>query len=70
MDLNYWSLRTSSKRGGEGVKGEVGGRSLFQPDTSFSLLEYKIIWCKIQVIIIRDLKQGVREGTMDRIFNF
>ena len=39
-----------SGEGGDGVK-EVDGGSLFYPATSFTLLEYMIIMCNIQVII-------------------
>ena len=44
----YWSVRSTSRRGGNRVIG-VGDKSLFQTATSFTLLEN--IWCKIQVKI-------------------
>ena len=46
MDTTYWSVCSSSMRE---VVGEEG--SLFWPASSFTLFGYKIIWCKIQVII-------------------
>ena len=47
MDITYWSVRSSSRRGGDGVKGVDGGGTLFYSAKSFTLL----LWCKIQVII-------------------
>ena len=46
MDIFNWSVRSYSW-------GQCGGWrwSLFYPVTSFTLLEYMTIWCKIQVII-------------------
>ena len=40
MDTIYWSIRSSSMRGGVKTKGDGWGKSLFQPATSFTLLEY------------------------------
>ena len=42
----YWSVLSSSTKGEGGVKKRIG-----QSATSFTLLGYMIIWCKIQVII-------------------
>ena len=46
-DIILWSVRSTSKKEWDGISEE----SLFQPATSFVLLEYMIIFCKIQVII-------------------
>ena len=43
MDITYWSVRSSRKRGERGL--------LFYPAISFTLLWDMIIWCKVQVII-------------------
>ena len=55
MDLFYWSFRSSSKRGGYGVKGVwmAWGISFFQPSTIITLSEYIKIWCNIQVMKYR-----------------
>ena len=47
----YWSVYPFSTRGE--IMGKTGGcgGSLFQSAKSFTLLEYMIIMCKIQVII-------------------
>ena len=49
MELIYWPVRLSSRRGEYEVKGGV--ESFFYPAASFILLENRKIWCKIQVII-------------------
>ena len=51
LDLICWSIRSSSKRGGD--------LSLFYPVGMISLLEYKKIWCNIQVIIYIDYLYNV-----------
>ena len=38
MDLIYWSVRSSSRRGEDGVKGWRGA-SLFEPAACFTLLD-------------------------------
>ena len=52
LDITYWSVRSSSKRGGDVEKTQEGrcGGSLFWPAPSFTLLEYINIFCKIQVV--------------------
>ena len=47
MELIYWSVHSSRRIGGNGVKWE----SLFQPATCFTLIEKMKIWCKIQETI-------------------
>ena len=49
LGCKHWSVRSSGRRGR--CKGGELGRTLFYPAISFSLLEYMIIWRKIQVII-------------------
>ena len=48
MDITYWSVCLSIRRGGDGVKGV---ELMFKSVTSFTLIENIKIWCKIQVII-------------------
>ena len=50
MVIIYWSDRSFSKREGDGVNW-VDGEKLFLPANSFTLLEYMIVCCKVQVII-------------------
>ena len=47
MCIAYWIVLLSSRRGGDWVRGIDGEVLLLQPATSFTLLEYRIIWCKI-----------------------
>ena len=54
MELIYWSVRSSSRRTGDGIKRIDGGVLLFSQATSITLLKYmKKVWCNIQVIIYR-----------------
>ena len=52
IDILYWSVRSSSRRGGGWGKGGVRawGYCYLSP-LQVSLFKYMIIWCKIQVII-------------------
>ena len=51
MDITQWSVCSSSRREGDGVKRDDAGMTLFQPATSVTLLKYVVFWCKIQVIM-------------------
>ena len=51
MELVYWSVRSSNRRGGDVVKRVDDDNRFFEPATSFALLENMKIWCYIQVII-------------------
>ena len=48
--LVFWSVRTFSRRGGDGVKGMEGGIN-YLARCKFYLLENMKNWCKIQVLI-------------------
>ena len=51
MDIIYWSVRLSRRRGGDGVKGVAEGAALFLPAVaSFFLSEYIIMWCILATI--------------------
>ena len=52
MDLNYWSVLSSSRRSGDEVKGVDGGYHYFS-QLQISLIRLHEIWCNIQLIIYR-----------------
>ena len=47
MEIIHWSVRSSSRKGGDEVKGENGAYFTGAP----TLLENTKIWCNIKVII-------------------
>ena len=49
--LLTWSIRSSSRRGGDGIKGVERRDSLSLPAANFTLLQNMLIWCKMKVII-------------------
>ena len=52
MNITYWSVRSSGRRGDDGCKeGSRRDRYFNQLKCQFILLEYMIIWREMQVII-------------------